>query len=445
MQLLSCWAILLLLMKSKVTGARAAALYVLSRCRRFDAWSPQVLAKAVELYHLDERDSALCSRLCLGVLQNSALMDYYIGCYSSTPASRMEPQVLDILRIGVCQLLFMDRIPVNAAVNESVELAKKTNAKAAGLVNAVLRRVAENRGNLPAIPGEGTAEELSVRYSHPIWMCEKIVAEHGYEFAKAFFEANNQEPVVTVSVNACKISRDDYYDLLVQAGYSAVKSENAPYSIHIPDAGNITKLPGFHDGLFFVQDEAAAMAVGFAMPSVGMKVLDGCSAPGGKSMLSAVYMMNQGSITSCDLHEKKLSRIHENASRLGIDIIQTQAMDGSKPKEEFRDAFDLVIADVPCSGLGVIRKKPEIRYKPQSDVERLPEVQLRILRGLASCVKPGGKLLYSTCTILREENENVVDAFLKEGHDFAVEDMQTLWPHKNGTDGFFICRMKRND
>jgi len=396
------------------------------------------------MYALDERDAALCSRLCISVLQNASLMDHYIGCYSSVPASRLEPQVLDILRLGVCQILFMDKIPVNAAVHESVELAKRFNGKAAGLVNAVLRRISENAQNLPDIPEHGTARELSVRFSHPLWMCEKIMAEHGYEFASAFFAANNQEPVLTVSVNGYRTSRDNYFRLLAEAGYQPQISEYSPYSIRIPNAGNVMKLPGYEEGLFFVQDEAAAMAVSCANVQPGMSVLDGCSAPGGKSMLSAVYMQNNGRIQSCDLHEKKLNRIRENADRLGFTIIHTAAMDSSKPTEEFREAFDLVIADVPCSGLGVIRKKPEIRYKPQSDIQRLPEVQLRILKGLSACVKPGGTLLYSTCTVLREENEQVVEAFLREGNPFAIEEMHTLWPHKNGTDGFFICRMRHN-
>lgn len=433
-----------MLMKNKMTGARAAALYVLSRCRRFEAWSPQVLSKAIELYKLDERDTALCSRLCLSVMQNAALMDHYIGCYSSMPVSRLEPQVLDILRLGVCQILFMDRIPVNAAVHESVELAKQSNKKAASLVNAVLRRIADHRSNLPEIPDKGSAEELSIRFSHPRWMCEKILNEHGYSFAERFLAANNQEPSLTISVNACRISRDDYLCRLLEAGYTATASDNAPYSIHVFNAGSIIKMPGYNEGLFFVQDEAAAMAVGYAKPKSGMCILDGCAAPGGKSLLSAVYMNNQGHITSCDLHEKKLGRIRENAERLGLSIISTEMMDGSKPKDAFLSAYDLVIADVPCSGLGVIRKKPEIRYKPQEDIARLPDVQLRILRGLSSCVKPGGTLLYSTCTILREENEKVVQAFLSEGHPFTIEEERTLWPHENGTDGFFICRMRHN-
>lgn len=419
-------------------------MYVLGRCRRFDAWSPQVLPKAAEKYGLDGRDSALCTRLCLGVLQKAALLDFYIGCYCTTPAARLEPQILDILRLGVCQLLFMDRIPVNAAVHESVELAKNTNEKAAGLVNAVLRRVAENKNALPDIPGAGTARELSIRYSHPLWLCDKIVSEHGYDFAKDFFQANNQEPELTVSVNTCRTTVNDCLQRLRDAGYDAAQSERSPYSIHISCTGSITELPGFEQGHFFVQDEAAAMAVGCVCPRPGMRVLDGCSAPGGKSLLSAVLMENRGEILSCDLHEKKLRLIDENAARLGLDIIRTVPMDASKPYENFRNAFDLVIADVPCSGLGVIRKKPEIRYKPQGDVENLPQVQRRILGGLAGCVRPGGELLYSTCTILREENEAVVEDFLAGNKEFRMEQMRTLWPHIDGTDGFFICRMKRN-
>lgn len=431
-------------MKNKAVGARGAALYALSRCRRFDAWSPQVLPKAAEKFGLDSRDGALCTRLCLGVLQNASLLDFYIGCYSSVPTAKMEPQVLDILRLGVCQILFMDRIPVNAAVHESVELAKSTSGKAAGLVNAVLRRVAENRDSLPAIPYAGTAQELSVRFSHPLWLCEKMVAEHGYAFAEAFFRANNEEPMLTVTVNTRRVSVDEYCSMLRKAGREARGSESAPRSVHVANAGSVTELPGYEEGLFFVQDEAAAIAVGCAAPMPGMRVLDGCAAPGGKSLLSAVCMENEGEIISCDLHEKKLRLIDENMSRLGLDIIRTVPMDGSKPYDTFHDAFDLVIADVPCSGFGVMRKKPEIRYKPQSDVENLPGVQQRILRGLSGCVRPGGTLLYSTCTILREENEAVVESFLAENDSYTMEEMRTLWPHIDGTDGFFVCRMKRN-
>ena len=185
-------------MANGTAGAREAALYVLARCRRFDAWSQQTIQTAAEKFSLDERDTALCTKLCLDVLQNAALCDYYIGCYSSVPAAKLEPNLLDILRLGVCQLLFMDKIPVSAAVNEAVEQTKRSGSRAAGLVNAVLRRVAENRENLPEIPNIGTAQELSVRFSHPLWLCERMVSELGYDGAHAFFSANNRAPQLTV-------------------------------------------------------------------------------------------------------------------------------------------------------------------------------------------------------------------------------------------------------
>ncbi|MBQ2895707.1 MAG: 16S rRNA (cytosine(967)-C(5))-methyltransferase RsmB, partial [Oscillospiraceae bacterium] len=327
--------------------------------------------------------------------------------------------------LGVCQLLFLDRIPASAAVNEAVSLCRRISPKAAGLVNAVLRRVAEHRDALPAISGEGTAAYLSLRHSHPLWLCEQLVAEHGYDFAAAFLAANNEEALLTVTMNPLR-------------GAERVES------VTLAGGGAVQSREGFAEGRFFVQDGAAHASVLHADPRPGMRVLDGCAAPGGKSFLSAILMENRGRIIACDLHEKKLRLIDEGAQRLGIDIIETVPMDGSKPYERFYESFDLVIADVPCSGLGVIRKKPEIRYKEREELARLPEIQLGILCGLSRCVKPGGTLHYSTCTILTEENGGVVEAFLKEHPDFEREEEKTFWPHLDGTDGFYFCRMRRH-
>lgn len=412
-------------MSETVSPAREAALYVLGRCRRFDAWSPQTMQAAFERYQLSERDTALCTRLCRAVLQNAAFCDYYIGLYCSQGVKRLQPQVLDVLRLGACQLLFMDRIPVSAAVNEAVSLCRRTSPKAAGLVNAVLRRLAENRTSLPAIPGEGGAEWLSVRYSHPLWLCEKLLEEHGYDFAKAFLAANNEEAPLHVTMNPLR---------------GAERLENRELS----GSGAIQSRDGFAEGRFFVQDAAAYTSAVKAGARPGMRVLDGCAAPGGKSFVSAILMENRGEIISCDLHEKKLALIDEGAERLGIDIITTLPMDGSKPYERLKESFDLVIADVPCSGLGVIRRKCEIRYKEKAELQRLPEIQLGILRGLSRCVKPGGILHYSTCTILPEENSGVVENFLQENPNYEREEEKTFWPHLDGTDGFYFCRMRRH-
>ena len=398
---------------------------MLGRCRRFDAWSPQTLQAAFERFKLSERDSALCTRLCRSVLQNASFCDYYIGLYCSQGVKRLQPQVLDVLRLGTCQLLFMDRIPVSAAVNEAVTLCRRTSPKAAGLVNAVLRRIAENRGELPEIPGEGTAEWLSTRYSHPLWLCEKFCAEHGYNFTKAFLAANNEEAPISITANPLR---------------GAERLENRV----LEGGGAVQKHEGFAEGRFFVQDGAAYTSAVRAGAKPGMRVLDGCAAPGGKSFVSAILMENRGEIICCDLHEKKLSLIEEGAERLGIDIIRTLPMDGAKPYERLKDSFDLVIADVPCSGLGVIRRKCEIRYKDEAELRRLPEIQLNILHGLSHCVKPGGILHYSTCTVLSEENSGVTEAFLKENPDFEREEEKTFWPHLEGTDGFYFCRMRRH-
>lgn len=431
-------------MANGTAGAREAALYVLARCRRFDAWSQQTIQTAAEKFSLDERDTALCTKLCLDVLQNAALCDYYIGCYSSVPAAKLEPNLLDILRLGVCQLLFMDKIPVSAAVNEAVEQTKRSGSRAAGLVNAVLRRVAENRENLPEIPNIGTAQELSVRFSHPLWLCERMVSELGYDGAHAFFAASNRAPQLTVSVNTRYGDAPSLVERFSSAGVRAHVSELSTVSVCVEDKGSAAALPGFAAGEFFVQDAAAAMSVLCAAPQKGMRVLDACSAPGGKSLLCASLMENDGEILACDLHEKKLRLVEENAERLGFSIIRTAPMDASKPYEALRGSFDLVIADVPCSGMGVIRKKPEIRYKDPKALAGLPAIQKRIANGLAACVRPGGILLYSTCTVFHEENEDVAEQFLYDHPDFVREEQRLILPQEYDTDGFFYCRMRRN-
>lgn len=426
-----------------VSPARAAAAEALRRCRRFDAWSQQALQSVGEKYALSGRDRALCANLCLSVLQNAALCDHYISAFSSVPAAKLQPRVLDILRLGVCQILFMDRIPDRAAVDESVQLVRSVAPKAAGLVNAVLRRVSEHKNALPAIPGEGTAEELSVRFSHPAWLCSRIAERYGFDFARDYLKENNLQPDLTVSANLCKTTPEELVRLFAQAGLQPQQNTVSEVSVSIPDAGAVTALPGFAEGLFFVQDAAAAASVCAAAPREGMRVLDLCAAPGGKSLLCASLMRDRGEILSCDLHEKKLARIEENAARLGFSSIRTAPMDASRPYEQLRCGFDLVIADVPCSGLGVIRKKPEIRYKPEAEIRALPEIQLRILRGAAKCTAHGGELLYSTCTILREENEDVVRAFLSGNDEFSVVGSRTIWPQEAHTDGFYYCLMKR--
>lgn len=432
---------------------REAALTALERCRRDRAWSNASIDNVIRKYDLDRRDAALASRLCLGVLQNTVLCDFYID---SVCTAKLEPKVRDILRMGVYQLLYLDKIPARAAVNESVSLCKKAGyGRASGLVNAVLRRLSANGEKLPDIPDRGTANHLHIKYSHPLWLCERIVHEYGYDFAEGFFAANNTPPELTIQINTLKVSTADYERALArrEIEYKAFPELSGCIELN---GGNVTELPGFDEGLFYVQDRAARTAVEIASLKPGMRVLDACAAPGGKSFAAAIAMKNTGSILSCDIHEKKLSLIRSGAERLGISILSTAAADARLEKAEWHSSFDAVIADVPCSGMGVIRKKPEIRCKTADEIASLPETQLRILNTLAHAVRPGGTLLYSTCTVLREENEDVVRAFLDNNKNFDLvpfslgeiktdSGMYTFWTHTDGTDGFFAARMIRKN
>ena len=437
-------------------AARRAALEALERCRRDGAWSASSLDAVQKKYALEKRDTSLAARLCLGVLQNGAYCDHYIELYSSRRADSLQPQLRDILRLGIYQLLFMDKIPARAAVNESVALCRSVKLeRAAGLVNAVLRRVAENRDCLPPIPGEGTTEWLSRRYSHPLWLAERLVSERGYAFTEAFFRANNEIPGLTIQVNTRKVSAADYKRALDRAEIACREWPELPGCFEL-EGGSVTALPGYDEGLFYVQDRAARCAVAAAGAERGMRVLDACAAPGGKSFAAALAMQDTGSILACDIQEKKLRFVRSGAERLGLGSIETMAHDAREPVPEFREAFDLVLADVPCSGLGVIRKRPEIREKKESEIAGLPAVQSAILQTLGACVKRGGTLLYSTCTVLRAENEEVVENFLNRNPDFEVQEFRigplcsrngcyTFWPQIDGTDGFFAAKLRRKE
>lgn len=432
-------------------NARQTALEALTRCRRDGAWSGDLLDSLIRRAGLERRDAALASRLCLGVLQNEALCDYYIGCFYD---KKLEPQVRDILRLGVYQLLFLDRMPARAAVSETVELCRLSRcARAAGLVNAVLRRVAGEKENLPPVPGEGTAAYLSVRYSHPHWLCEYLIERKGYAFAEAFLAANNEPAKLCLQINTLKIEQADYLRTL--SGLDIPCTEREPVGCVELEGGLASALPGYEEGLFYVQDRAARLAAEIAGAEPGMRVLDACSCPGGKSFASAIRMKNRGEILSCDIHEKKLRLLESGAERLGITIIRTRTMDARVFDAELENAFDLVIADVPCSGLGVIAKKPEIRRKDRETLRGLPEIQYAILDNLSRYVKPGGALLYATCTVLTEENEDVAQRFLQNHGEYRADDfslceiestdgMVTFWPNVNGTDGFFAARFIRN-
>ncbi len=440
--------------------AREAALLTLNACQRQGGWSDGILKRQLAAAKLDSRDAGLATQLCFGVLQNQILLDFYLSKFSNIPLKRMEGKVLQALRLGLYQILFLDKIPQSAAVNSAVAMTKThcKNPKAAGMVNGILRSIGRSLDELPAVPNEDVVEYLSMKYSHPAWFVKEIILTLGEAEAAQFLAANNSQPPMTAMVNTTKTSAVDLRAELEQEG---VEAENHPWlenCLLLSKTGDLERLQAFQKGCFYIQDPASRLSIAASGVKPGMRVLDCCAAPGGKSFAAAIAMNNQGSVTSCDLHPHKKKLIQAGADRLGLDIIRAETADGKEFRPEWEGSFDLVLVDAPCSGLGVIRKKPDIRYKDPKPLEDLPKIQGAILANAARYVKPGGILMYSTCTVLRRENEDVVQNFVSNCKDYKLESftlpginevvesgMKTLWPHRNGTDGFFISRLRREN
>ena len=431
-------------------SARTTALSALIACRRQNGWSDGVLKSYIERDRLDRRDAALASRLCYGVLQNRMLLDHYLSACLNHGMAKLQPVVADILRLGAYQILFLDRVPNAAAVDEAVQQGKKyANRQAAGLINAVLRALTRKAESIP-MPAS-----LALRYSHSEELVSLLADSIGSEELEALLTCNNEAPEATLQTNLLRVSQEEAALALEAEGVKVSRHPLQTDCFTIAGAGSPERLKAFCGGLVYVQDPAAKLTVDAADPKPGQRVLDCCGAPGGKSIAAAIAMRDSGEIHCCDLHEGKLRLVRESADRLGIHIIQTFARDARNTPEALDGQFDLVICDAPCSGLGVIRKKPDIRYKDLKETEKLPALQRAILDRVSRCVRPGGILLYSTCTILKRENEQVVQAFLKDHPEFSSEDfslcggvrsesgMLTLLPHRHHTDGFFIAKMRR--
>ncbi|MDO4516926.1 MAG: 16S rRNA (cytosine(967)-C(5))-methyltransferase RsmB [Bacillota bacterium] len=439
-------------------SAREAALLTLAAMDRQKAWSNGHLKKVIREAGLDRRDAALATRLCFGVLQNRMLLDYYLQHYSTMKLGKMESKVREALRIGLYQMLFMTKIPANAAVSEAVELTKKhcRNPRAGGMVNGILRNIARHLDELPTIDRTDRLSYLSLLYSHPRWLVEEWEGRLPGGEAEKLLQWDNGEPPVTVQVNTCRATTAEVIASLEEEGVTVREHPWLPDCLILSATGDLAQRRAYVQGLLYAQDPAARLAVLAAGLTPGQKVLDACAAPGGKSFAAAMVMGDKGEIRACDLHAHKKGLIEAGASRLGLTSITAQVADGKKPRKGWDEAFDTVIADVPCSGLGVIRKKPEIRYKAPEELAGLPRIQGEILDNVARYVRPGGVLLYSTCTLREEENEAVARAFLASHPAFAPEGFTlpgpigevpggqcTLWPQRMETDGFFIARFRK--
>ena len=434
-------------------GARETALNVLIASRQEDGWSNGLLKTYISRDRLDKRDAALATRLCYGVLQNRYKLDFYLQSLLTGKVKDLHPAIRDILHLGLYQIYEMDKVPQSAAVNESVDLAKKYCKKqrfAPGLVNAVLRKAAQNE---PAQP-TGWQE----KYSHPQALIDLLKGYVGKERIEPMLKANNEIPDTVVQVNTLKTTAARLLLRLEQEGVNVQLHPWLSDCLVLSGTGNLEMLPSFREGLFYVQDAAARLSVLCAqLPSDrDWKVLDCCAAPGGKSFAAAIAMEGRGKITSCDVYEHKTRLIAAGADRLGISNLTAAQLDATVFMPQWENQMDAVICDVPCSGYGIIRKKPDIRYKNLKEMEKLPALQQQILFNQARYVRPGGVLLYSTCTLVREENEGMVERFLQQHPEFYLEQltlpdifpvnetgMIALVPGEYDTDGFFIARLRR--
>ncbi len=433
-------------------AARETALNALIACRKHGAWSNGVLKEYLQRDKLDRRDAALATRLCYGVVQNRLKLDFYLAQLLTGKVRDLHPVIRDILHLGLYQIYEMDKIPEAAAVHESVELAKKYCKKlksGPGLVNAVLRRGIDQKQTLAQPRGW---QEI---YSHPQALIDLLMDQVGKPAMEPMLRANNEIPPVVAQVNTLKTTTEQLTQALTDRGVTAQSHPWMADCLILGSTGDLEQLPEFREGLFYIQDAASRLSVLCAQLEGG-KVLDCCSAPGGKSFAAALAMGGAGTILSCDIHPHKVELIRRGAERLGLNNITAQVWDGTCFQPQWEGQMDAVICDVPCSGYGIIRKKPDIRYKDPGTMASLPELQRQILDNQARYVKPGGVLIYSTCTLLRRENEDVVAAFLADHRDFSLEKlplppvfpqnttgMLTLVPGQYDTDGFFISRLRR--
>ena len=432
--------------------ARDIAVSAITAFRKRSAWSDGFLRNEIRANDLSPRDAAFASEIVNGVLENSLLINFYISKFSSIRLNKISPGILDILQMAVYQIVFLDRIPDSAAVNDAVSRAKRNNPKAAGFVNAITRKISVSKENLPK-PEGSVSERLSVQYSHPSELVDLFISEFGEADTEKILSENNGKSKVFARVNTLKTTKAS----LLEAGEEVVSFSDGKLdnSVEVNFLGNIEKSHSFINGHFHIQDEASQLAAGLLSPKTGSRVLDACAAPGGKTFLLAQTMENSGKLISCDIYDHKLGLIEKGAKRLGIDIIETALHDASSFVPEYENSFDYILADVPCSGFGIIRKKPDIRYKSLEEASGLPELQLRILKNLSRYLKVGGELVYSTCTILSRENSCVVEEFLNENKGFCEvkaevslphkkeEHGVTLLPHISGTDGFYMCKLRR--
>jgi 16S rRNA (cytosine967-C5)-methyltransferase len=447
----------------KIKSAREWALHILLQYEQNQAYSNLLLHQSLEQSQLSTSDKRLVTELVYGCIQRMNTLDWVINQLVTKGIESLQPWVRQVLRLGIYQLKFLDRIPERAAVHETVKLAKQKGHKGvAGLVNGVLRSYLRNREKwqLPSDPT--TIQEMALAYSHPKSLVKRFVKWFGQEDAKKIMQTYLQPPKVAMRVNRLKIDRTAFQEKWEEseAGQLA-PSAMVENGVILDRGGNPANSPLFQQGYCTIQDESSMLVAHIVDPKPGQHVLDACAAPGGKTTHIAELMGNQGRIVACDIHVHKIGLIASNCERLGIDIVETHPVDARKLPREWEESFDAILLDAPCSGLGVIRRKPDIKWnKELAKVDSLLQLQRELLQSVSLLLKPGGVLVYSTCTLDPRENQEQVEQFLHTHPQFtldsqlierlpgAVKERALLgegWvqilPHHFGSDGFFIARL----
>ncbi|WP_324730120.1 16S rRNA (cytosine(967)-C(5))-methyltransferase RsmB [Lysinibacillus fusiformis] len=437
-------------------NVRDAALSILLAVDKNQAYSNLLLNETIKRHKIEAKDRALLTELTYGTLQHKMTLDYYLEPFIR---GSIDHWVRWLLRISLYQMQYLTRIPAHAAVNEAVEIAKRRGHRGiASTVNGILRSVL--RQGVPAITEiENPIERLAIETSHPIWLVQRFVDNYGLEVATGMLHENNVPPMQTVRVNTTKVTVEQAIAELEAEGLTAKQSDVIPECLHLTN-GQPARTHAFKEGHITIQDESSMIPANVLNPSPGMRVLDMCAAPGGKTTHLAEIMKNEGSIFATDLHPHKLDLIDHNTERLGLDIIETAPIDGRKAPEFLQaESYDAVLVDAPCSGLGVMRRKPDIKYtKREEDLENLQTIQLALLDAATKVLKIEGKLVYSTCTVDIQENEGTVKAFLATHPEMEAIQLESLptklaekqangmlqvFPQDFGSDGFFVAAFRK--
>lgn len=434
-----------------MSDTRRTVFKLLLKLENDSAFSNIILDNELSKSKFTSQEKRFVSAIFYGVAERKITLDAVINKYSKIKTNKLDKNVLQILRMGIYQLLYMDSVPESASVNESVNLAKKLkNPALSGFINGVLRTFIRDGKEIPKFKDK--SEQLSVEFSCPEWLVNKWLSEYGEEYTMSLLKTSIGKAPITIRVNNLRKSVDEVIEVLSSDGIDS-ESTNFENCIKINSSCSIEKAKAYSCGFIHVQDISSQLCCMALEAQSGETVLDLCSAPGGKAFTIAEIMKNDGKLLAFDLHQKRVNLIKDGAERLGLSIIDAQTNNAKEFNSEIPMA-DRIICDVPCSGLGVIRRKPEIKYKNPADFENLPEIQYSILKTASKYLKVGGILVYSTCTVSKAENDNVVNRFLSENSDFEgvlisnkykeLSDYKaTIIPDFFDSDGFFIAKLKR--